>query len=72
MHGLDLFLIWINAAFWLWALPNHGGWHPEGRPPMTVRSDNKDHSLTDNLWVELSLLAVVTLILIVLAWGYVW
>jgi hypothetical protein len=39
---------------------------------MTVRSDNKDHSLTDNLWVELSLLAVVTLILIVLAWGYVW
>ena len=39
---------------------------------MTVRSDNKDHGLTDNLWVELSLLAVVTLILIVLAWGYDW
>ena len=27
---------------------------------------------TDDLWAELSLLAVVTLILIVLAWGYVW
>jgi hypothetical protein len=39
---------------------------------MTVRSDNKDHSQTDALWAELSLLAVVTLILIVLAWGYVW
>jgi hypothetical protein len=59
-----------------WALSsklNRGGWRPEGRSsPMTVRSDNKDHSLTDNLWVELSLLAVVTVILIVLAWGYVW
>jgi hypothetical protein len=39
---------------------------------MTMRSDNKDHSQTDDLWAELSLLAVVTLILIVLAWGYVW
>jgi hypothetical protein len=39
---------------------------------MTVRSDNKDHNQTADLWAELSLLAVVTLILIVLAWGYVW
>jgi len=37
---------------------------------MTMRSDNK--GLTDNLWAELSLLTVVTVILIVLAWGYVW
>ena len=28
---------------------------------MTMRSDNKDHSQTDDLWAELSLLAVVTL-----------
>jgi hypothetical protein len=39
---------------------------------MTMQSHNKDHSLTDNLWAELGLLAVVTLILIILAWGYVW
>jgi len=39
---------------------------------MTMRGDNKDHSLTDNLWAELSVLAVVTVILIILAWGYVW
>jgi len=39
---------------------------------MTMRGDDKDHSLTDNLWAELSVLAVVTVILIILAWGYVW
>ena len=37
-----------------------------------MQSDNKGDSLTDNLWAELSVLAVVTVILIILAWGYVW
>jgi hypothetical protein len=39
---------------------------------MTMRGDDKDHSLTDHLWPELGLLTVVTVILIILAWGYVW
>jgi len=39
---------------------------------MVLSSNDKDHSLTDNLWAELSVLAVVTVILIILAWGYVW
>jgi len=33
---------------------------------------NKDHSLTENLWAELSLTTVVVVILIALAWRYVW
>jgi hypothetical protein len=39
---------------------------------MTLQSDNKGHSLTDNLWAELSLMTAVTVILIALAWRYVW
>jgi len=34
--------------------------------------DNKDHSLTENLWAELSLMTAVIVIAIALAWRYVW
>jgi hypothetical protein len=39
---------------------------------MTLQSDNKSHSLIDNLWAELGLMTVVIVIVIALAWRYVW
>ena len=34
--------------------------------------DNKDHSLTDNLWAEMSLMMVLVVVVLALAWRYVW
>ena len=34
--------------------------------------DNKDHSLTDNLWTEMSLMMVLVVVVLALAWRYVW
>jgi hypothetical protein len=39
---------------------------------MTMRSDNKDNGLTDNLWAEMSLMMVLVVIVLGLAWRYVW
>jgi hypothetical protein len=39
---------------------------------MAMRSDNKDNSLTDNLWAEMSLMMVLVVIVLGLAWRYVW
>jgi len=33
--------------------------------------ENKDHSLTDNLWAEMSLMMVLVVIVLALAWRYV-
>ena len=38
---------------------------------MTMQSDNKGHSPAKT-WAELSLMTVVVVILIALAWRYVW
>jgi hypothetical protein len=39
---------------------------------MAMQSDNKRHSLANNLWAQMTLLAVVVVILIALASRYVW
>jgi hypothetical protein len=39
---------------------------------MTMQSHNKGHGLANNLWAQLSLLAVAAVIVIVLAARYVW
>jgi len=39
---------------------------------MTMQSHHKGHSLTDNLWAEMSLMTAVIVIVMVLAWQYVW
>jgi hypothetical protein len=39
---------------------------------MTIQSDNKGHRLASNLWAQMSLLAVLIVILIALASRYVW
>jgi hypothetical protein len=39
---------------------------------MTMQNDNKSHSLTSDLWAQLSLFAVVAVILIAIASRYVW
>ena len=39
---------------------------------MTMHIDNKDRSLTDNLWAVMSLMMVVVVIILALTWGYVW
>jgi hypothetical protein len=39
---------------------------------MAMQSDNKSHSLASNLWAQMTLLAVVVVILIALASRYVW
>jgi hypothetical protein len=43
-------------------------------PPevMTMQSNNKNDSLTDNLWAEMSLMMVLVVIVLALAWRYVW
>jgi hypothetical protein len=38
---------------------------------MTMQSDNKGHS-PDKVWAELSMMTAVLVILIALAWAYVW
>jgi hypothetical protein len=43
-----------------------------GHHLMTMQSDNKGHGLANNLWAQLSLLAVAAVIIIVLAARYVW
>ena len=37
-----------------------------------MQSDNRGDSLTDNLWVEMSLMMVLVVIVLALAWRYVW
>ena len=39
---------------------------------MAMQSDNKSHSFASNLWAQMTLLAVVVVILIALASRYVW
>jgi hypothetical protein len=39
---------------------------------MTMQSNNKSESLTDNLWAEMSLMMVLVVIVLALAWRYVW
>jgi hypothetical protein len=39
---------------------------------MTMQSNNKGDSLTDNLWAEMSLMMVLVVIVLALAWRYVW
>lgn len=39
---------------------------------MAMQSDNKSHRLANNLWAQMTLLAVVVVILIALASRYVW
>jgi hypothetical protein len=39
---------------------------------MTMQSDNKGDSLTDNLWAEMSLMMVLVVIVLAVAWRYVW
>jgi hypothetical protein len=36
-----------------------------------MRSNNKGVSLTDNLWAEMSLMMVLVVIVLALAWRYV-
>ena len=37
-----------------------------------MQSDNRGDSLTDNLWAEMSLMMVLVVIVLALAWRYVW
>ena len=37
-----------------------------------MQSDNKGRGLANNLWAQVGLLAVVAVIVIALAWQYVW
>ena len=39
---------------------------------MTMQIDNKGDGLTDNLWAEMSLMMVLVVIVLALAWRYVW
>ena len=39
---------------------------------MTMQTNNKGHSLSDNLWAEMSLMMVLVVIILALAWRYVW
>jgi hypothetical protein len=39
---------------------------------MTMQSNNKGDSLTDNLWAEMSLMLVLVVMVLALAWQYVW
>jgi hypothetical protein len=39
---------------------------------MTIQSDNRGHSLAENMWAQLALFAAVAVIVIVLASRYVW
>jgi hypothetical protein len=37
-----------------------------------MQSNNNHHSLTDNLWAEMTLMMVLVVIVLALAWRYVW
>jgi len=37
-----------------------------------MQIDNKGDGLTDNLWAEMSLMMVLVVIVLALAWRYVW
>jgi len=37
-----------------------------------MQSDNRGHSLADNVWAQLGLFAAVAMIVIILASRYVW
>jgi hypothetical protein len=39
---------------------------------MTTQSNDQGDSLTDNLWAEMSLMMVLAVIVLALAWRYVW
>jgi hypothetical protein len=39
---------------------------------MSMPSENQGHGLASNLWAQLGLLAVATVIIVALAWRYVW
>ena len=49
------------------------GWRcPREVTLMTMQSDNKGHGLANNLWAQMTILAVVAVIVIVLAAQYLW
>jgi glycerol uptake facilitator-like aquaporin len=39
---------------------------------MTMQSNNKGDSLTDNLWAEMTLMMVLVVIVLAFAWRNVW
>jgi hypothetical protein len=39
---------------------------------MNMHTDNKPHSVINNMWVQLGLLAIAAVILIALASRYIW
>ena len=39
---------------------------------MTMHSDNRSHGFINNLWVEMGLLVVATVVVIALAAHYIW
>jgi|AmaraimetFIIA100_FD_contig_71_1414641_length_529_multi_3_in_0_out_0_2 hypothetical protein len=60
-------------------LAGHGAFSPVSRVGlaslrelMTMQSENKGDSLTDNLWAEMSLMMVLVVIVLALAWQYIW
>jgi len=60
-------------------LAGHGAFSPVSRVVlaslrelMTMQSENKGDSLTDNLWAEMSLMMVLVVIVLALAWQYIW
>jgi hypothetical protein len=45
---------------------------PASGEVMTMQSNDQGDSLTDNLWAEMSLMIVLVVIVLALAWRYVW
>jgi len=39
---------------------------------MTMQSENKGHSLADNIAAQMTLLGVAVAVLLVIAWFYIW
>ena len=66
VFDLDQCFLLVMSAFW----PVNRG--AGVREVMTMQSDNRGDSLTDNLWAEMSLMMVLVVIVLALAWRYVW
>ena len=66
VFDLDQCFLLVMSAFW----PVNRG--AGVREVMTMQSDNRGDSLTDNLWAEMSLMTAVIVIAIALAWAYIW
>jgi hypothetical protein len=48
---------------------SRGGLASDGEV-MTMQIDNKGHSLTDNLWAEMSLMTALVVILLAVSWQF--